>query len=129
MKKKLPYVQSLVLSTYIDCKKRSKKDISDFNNPKDYIKADEEMIRFMLNNTSITNHDSERCFRNVDNAVMSFCHILCPGEWCTRSHCRYNGSGYAYNCSKGTRPVVCKDFKKWREGQKKRAEQESKNGD
>ena len=127
--KRLPYIQSLVLSTYIDCKRRSKKDVSDFNNPNDHIKADEEMIRFMLSNTSITDHDSERCFRSVDNAVSSFCHILCPGEWCTRGHCRYNQSGCAYKCSKGTRPAVCKDFKKWREGQKKRAEQEKQKED
>ena len=47
MGKKLGYVQSLVLSTYIDCKKRTKKDI-EFRNEHDYLKADEEMIRFML---------------------------------------------------------------------------------
>lgn len=52
--KRLPYIQSLVLSTYIDCKRRSKKDVSDFNNPNDHIKADEEMIRFMLSNISPT---------------------------------------------------------------------------
>jgi len=122
MAKKLPYIQSLVLRQYIDCKNRSKKDVSDFNNPADHIKADEEMIRFMLSNTSITDHDSERSFNKVENAISSFCHILCPGEWCTRFHCKHCRSGFAYMCSKGTRPAVCKDFKKWREGQKKRIE-------
>lgn len=120
MNKKLSYIQSLALSKYIDCKNRSKKDVSDFNNPADHIKADEEMIRFMLSNTSITDHDSERCFDKVNNAIESFCHILCPGEWCTRGHCKHCRSGYAYNCANGTRPAVCKDFKKWREGQKKK---------
>ncbi|MBP5425109.1 MAG: hypothetical protein J6Y33_03435 [Prevotella sp.] len=129
MAKRLPYIQGLVLSTYIDCKKRSKKDVSDFNIPNYHIKADEEMIRFMLSNTSITDHDSERSFRSVDSAVSSFCHILCPGEWCTREHCLHHQSGFAYNCGKGTRPAVCKDFKKWREGQKKRAEKKESKED
>ena len=122
MRKRLPYIQQLVLSQYISCKQRSKKDISDFNNPNDHFRADEELVRFMLSNSSVTDHESERSFRSISSAIDCACHLMCPGEWCTRGHCRYNGSGYAYNCSKGTRPAVCKDFKKWREGQKQRAE-------
>jgi len=122
IKKRLPHIQDLVLRQYIDCKKRSKKDISDFNSPDDHFKADEAMVYFMLSNTSITDHDSERSFDTISSAIDKLCNILCPGEWCTRGHCCHCRSGYVYNCAKGTRPAVCKDFKKWREGQKKRAE-------
>ena len=121
MGKKLGYVQSLVLSTYIDCKKRTKKDI-EFRNEHDYLKADEEMIRFMLENSSITDHHTDNAFDEVKNAVMLFCRKLCPGQWCNRSHCQYCRSGSAYNCSKGTRPSVCKDYKRWQEKKKAREE-------
>lgn len=122
MSKRLGFAQRYTYSMYIDCKKRSKKDTSDFNNPDDRFKADEKLIEFMVKNSSITDGDpeSDRCFHNVNKAITTICKQLCPGEWCTRGHCRHNGSGYAYNCSKGTRPAICKDFKKWREGQAKR---------
>lgn len=125
MSKRLKTAQRYLYSQYIDCKKRSKKDISEIFNPNDTFKADEKLIEFMLVNSSITDSDpnSVRCFRNVDKAINTICKQLCPGEWCTRGHCLYHGSGYAYNCYKGTRPAVCKDFKKWREGQAKREAQ------
>lgn len=110
---------------YIDCKKRSKKDVSDFRNDNDNVKADEKLVWFMVSNCSLTDtdSDSERCMRNVSNAIDTICKQLCPGEWCTRGHCQFCRSGYAYHCAKGTRPKVCADFKKWREGQKKREAQ------
>lgn len=109
---------------YVDCKRRTKKDIS-FRDAK----ADEELVRFMLENSSQIEHDSERSLTETCSAIYNMCKKLCPGEWCTRGHCLHCGSGYAYNCSKGTRPAVCKDFKKWREGQAKRKAEQSKNND
>lgn len=114
--KRLGTNQCYVLSEYIDCKKRTKKDIT-FRDGKD----DVELVRFMLENSSQTEWDGERSLSETRQAIHNMCKKLCPGEWCTRGHCMYCRSGHAYNCGKGTRPAVCKDFKKWRECQKERA--------
>lgn len=131
MSKKVGYAQRLLYNQYIDCKRRSQKDLSEFINPNDNVKADEELIWLLLKNCSITdgNPESPRCFSNVDKAIDTICKILCPGEWCTRGHCQHCRSGHAYNCANGTRPAVCKDFKKWREGQKKRETNKAENNE
>jgi hypothetical protein len=115
MNKKLGYCQKLVFLTYLDCKKRTKKAI-DFPRDKSVgLTADEELVRFILNNSSITEHDGERSFQNVSSAIDVMCKQLCPGQWCTRRHCKYYDSAGAYSCSK-TRPAVCKEYKKYIEG-------------
>lgn len=119
MSKKLGINQYYLLSQYISCKKRTKKDIS-FRDSK----ADEELVRFMLENSSQTEDKGERSLYATRQAINNICMKLCPGEWCARGHCIHCRSGYAYNCSKGTRPAVCKEFKKWREGQKARQEKQ-----
>lgn len=118
--KKLGYPQSLVFYTYLDCKKRTKKKISI---PKDveHLTDDEKLIRFMLENSSITENKDERAFHNVRNAIDVACKQLCPGTWCSRSHCEFYSSSSAYNCSK-TRPTVCKVYKKYIEDRKIREE-------
>ena len=115
----LSYIQLLTLREYQDCKRRTRKQI-EFRNEK----ADEELVRFMLENSSQTDHDTERAFDKTSSAIHLICLKMCPGEWCSRGHCQFCRSGYAYRCSKGLRPAICKDFKKWREGQAKRKKDE-----
>lgn len=112
---KLGTNQWYVFSQYVSCKKRTKKNIS-FRDSK----ADEELVKFMLENSSQTEDKGERSLSETRQAIDNICKKLCPGEWCTCGHCQHCRSGYAYQCSNGTRPAVCKKFKKWREGQKKR---------
>lgn len=107
----------------MDCKRRTKKDI-DFKGDRDNYQADVKLVRFMLENSSQTDHETERAFDKTSSAIHLICLKLCPGEWCSREHCTFCRSGYAYRCAKGLRPAICKDFKKWREGQVKRKKDE-----
>lgn len=108
MKTDLGYPQYLQFLTYLDCKKRTKKEIEFQENNKN----DEVLVRSILGNSSITDRSSERSFHRVSDAIDVMCKQLCPGQWCTRSHCKYYSSHSAYNCSK-TRPKLCKEYAKY----------------
>lgn len=95
--------------TYLDCKKRTKKVIKFPREPKG-ISHDEELVHFMLENSSITEMKGERSFHRVCEAIDTMCKQLCHGQWCTRSHCKFYSRRRAYNCA-NTRPSVCKDYK------------------
>lgn len=113
MKNKLGYPQKLLLRLYKSCKGRSKRHLA-MNNPNDSFHSDEELINFMLENTSITDDDanSSRCYHKTADAILNLCRNMCPGEWCTRSHCRNHDGGEAYYCTK-TRPAVCREYKEY----------------
>lgn len=122
MKTDLGYPQYLQFLTYLDCKKRTKKQL-DFR-PND--KNDEVLVRAILANSSITEREGERSFSRVYDAVEIMCKQLCPGQWCTRSHCKNYSSRSAWNCSK-TRPKVCKEYAKYIEKKKKREQEKKEN--
>lgn len=118
--KKLGHPQHLMFCTYLDCKKRTKKKIT-FPKDTTHLTDDEKLVRFMLESSSIVEQDGERAFQNVRDAVNVACKQLCPGTWCSRSHCEYYSSSSAYNCNK-TRPSVCKVYKKYIEDKRIRDE-------
>lgn len=118
MKQKLGHIQNILFALYKDCKARSRKRL-EMNNVHDTFHSDEELIRFMLGNTSIVDSCSERSYHKTRDAISNICHQMCPGVWCTRYHCRYNDSRKAYNCGK-TRPAVCQDYKKYIDKKTKR---------
>ncbi len=110
--------QEIQFKTYLDCKKRTKKKIGLDVHPTKKT-SDERLIFFLLDNSSIVEHESERSFSRVADAVQVACRQMCPGQWCTRSHCESFSSSHAYHCTR-TRPAVCKIYKKYIEGQKER---------
>lgn len=112
--------QHIIWLTYLDCKKRSKKNI-DIPRKEPYLTDDEKLVHFMLENSSITECKSERSFSKVADAIDIMCKQFCPGQWCTRSHCKNYSSRYAYNCMK-TRPSVCKEYKTYIDKKKIRKE-------
>lgn len=118
--KNLGTPQYIVWLQYLDCKKRTKKDIQFPKESKGYT-DDERLVRFMLENSSITECDNERAFHRVADAIYIACKQLCPGQWCTRSHCKYYSSRSAYKCSK-TRPKVCKEYANFIENKRLREE-------
>lgn len=117
---KLGYPQRIMFDTYLDCKRRTKKNIEFPKEPKG-MSHDEELVYFMLDNSSIIEREGERSFHRVSDAIDIMCKQLCPGQWCTRSHCKNYNSHRAYNCNK-TRPVVCKEYKVYTEKKKLREE-------
>lgn len=65
-------------------------------------------------------HEAKREF----NLLLAHCRKLkqlCPGQWCTRSHCQYYSSKKAYNCVL-IRPKICKEYTKYMERKKERNE-------
>lgn len=74
MKTDLGYPQYLQFLTYLDCKKRTKKQL-DFR-PND--KNDEVLVRAILANSSITEHEGERSFSRVYDAVEIMCKSFVP---------------------------------------------------
>ncbi len=117
MKNKLGHAQSLRYRTYLDCKKRTRKDVGFYS--KDH--NDEILVRSILANSSTHefNNDSERSFSRVDETIDTICKFLCPGQWCDRRHCENYSSSSAWNCMK-TRPNVCKVYAKYIEKKKER---------
>jgi hypothetical protein len=73
--------------------------------------------------TSSTLDNGNRNFRETANAIQLINERLCPGDWCTRSHCNEYSSHHAYYCRK-TRPKVCKIYKKYIEKQRIRKEKQ-----
>lgn len=108
MKKKLGKPQRLLLATYLDCKKRTKKQIGFRSNDTN----DEILVRSIIASSSIMDDSSERSYHRVYEAVDLICKHLCPGQWCTRKHCQHYSSRSAWNCNK-TRPSVCKEYAKY----------------
>lgn len=117
--KHLGIPQHIIWLTYLDCKKRSKRNINIPRKVDLYLTDDEKLVRFMLENSSITEQDSERSYSKVADAINIICKLLCPGQWCTRSHCINYSRRSAYNCTK-TRPTVCKEYKNYVEKKKQR---------
>ena len=123
MRHSLPYIQSICLALYINCKARSKKDHGLPLHQKDKpLTPDEELVHFMLANSSITDHDpfSPRSFNTVNKAIHNTCRTLCPGEWCSRTHCVSYSSRCAYFCRDGKKPSTCKVFKTYIQKKKER---------
>lgn len=120
--KNLGLPQYNVFFTYLDCKRRTKKEI-EFPKDAGRLSDDAKLVRFMLENSSITDRESERSFSHVADAINIMCKQLCPGQWCTRSHCKNYSRKHAYNCTK-TRPSVCKEYKAYIEKKKLREEKE-----
>lgn len=120
--KKLGTPQHIVWVRYLDCKKRTKKNIQ-FPKVSNGYTDDERLVRFMLENSSITESNNERAFRKVADAIDIACKQLCPGQWCIRSHCKYYSSKCAYNCSK-TWPKVCNEYAKYIENKRSREERD-----
>jgi len=114
MEPKLGAVQRIQYNLYLDCKERTKK-----KNPFGAGRNDEILIRTILANSSILEQGTERAFQEVRDAVHLICKQLCPGTWCTRSHCKHHNRGSAFYCTK-TRPKVCKEYKKYIEKKKER---------
>ena len=116
MRHHLPHVQSICLDTYIDCKRRSKKHHGLPLHQTGYgLTDDERLIYLMLENSSITesNPDSPKCFTEVDRAIHRINMTLCPGQWCTRGHCKAFSGHCAYNCRAGKKPAICKEYKEY----------------
>jgi hypothetical protein len=112
----LGYPQSILLAQFNDCAERTKKKV-DVSNA-------EELIYFMLDTSSITAHPNreageDRSYSSTFEMIRLINHRLCPGQWCTRGHCKNYDSGAAYYCKK-TRPKVCKDYAKYIEGVERR---------
>ena len=130
MKHGLPFIQSICLNLYISCKARSKKAHGlPLHEPGKGLTPDEELIHFMLRNSSITDQDSSspRSFNTVNKAIHNTCKTLCPGPWCTRIHCKSYSGHCAYNCGAGKKPSICKEYKSYIEKKKERdARKESK---
>ena len=120
MKTDLGKPQYLEYLTYLDCKKRTKKQVGLCDKDKN----DEVLVRTILANSSIVEHENERSYSRVYDAVDLICKQLCPGQWCTRRHCQHYSSSSAWNCAK-TRPAVCKIYKKYIEKQKINRERSS----
>jgi hypothetical protein len=76
------------------------------------IETAEDLMRYMLATCSIVEHDGNRSFGKTADAVDLICRRLCPGEWCTRTHCANYSTGVAYSCIE-TRPAVCKLYKQY----------------
>lgn len=125
MMKKLGTPQHILWLRYLDCKERTKKKVGLPIN-ETIISDDETLIHFLLENSSIVERNNERAFSSVGDAINLICKQLCPGQWCTRSHCKHHNSRYAYYCTK-TRPSVCKDFKKYIAGIEERKKKNSQN--
>ena len=100
--------QYLEYLTYLDCKKRTKKQVGLCDKDKN----DEVLVRTILANSSIVEHENERSYSRVYDAVDLICKQLCPGQWCDRCHCEHYSSVSAWNCCK-TRPKVCKEYAKY----------------
>lgn len=115
---KLGYPQRIMFNTYLDCKKRTKKNIPFPKEPKG-MSDDEKLVYFMLENSSIIERESERSYHRVYSAIDIMCKQLCPGQWCNRTHCQNHSSKHAYNCNV-TRPKVCKEYAKYIEGVEER---------
>jgi len=115
--KKLASAQLHVYWRYLDCKKRTKKNIP-FKN-EERMTDDEKLIHFMLENSSILEQDNEKSYRDVSDSINIMCKQLCPGQWCIREHCKFYSSSCAYYCLK-TRPSVCKVYKKYIDNKKLR---------
>ncbi len=107
--------QHITWLCYLDCKERTKKKIG-LPVHETIISDDEKLVRFMLENSSIVEHKGERAYSRVSDAIDLICKQLCPGQWCTRSHCKNWSSRHAYHCTK-TRPSVCQEYKKYIEKQ------------
>lgn len=118
--KKLGHVQSIQYELYLNCRERTKRNTGLLQERQ--VEDDQKLIRFILENSSIVERGGERAFRNVGNAIDVICKQLCPGQWCTRSHCKEYGLRFAYHCSK-TRPAVCKEYKKYIDKQQAKKEE------
>lgn len=116
--KTLSTPQGIQFSIYLDCKKRTKKKTGLISRTSGYT-DDEKLIHFLLENSSVLDRESERSFSDIASAIHLICKNLCPGQWCTRGHCKNYSSGSAYFCNQ-TRPSVCKLYKAYVEKQEKR---------
>lgn len=101
-KKKLGYPQRILLNQYIDCVGRTKKDID--------LSGTWKLVSFMLEESSIVQSEGSMSFQRTADAISLINRKLCPGKWCTRTHCTNYSSHSAWNCRK-TRPSICKIYK------------------
>lgn len=121
--KRLPAVQRILLCRYLDCRDRTRRK-KEFPVHEIRPSDDERLIRFILENSSVTQSEGECAYQLVADSVNLICKQLCPGKWCTRSHCEMWSSRHAYNCTK-TRPSICADYKKYIANKKEREEKKN----
>ena len=93
-------IQRVIYDCYTDCVSRTKRKVN----------LSGDVVYFMLDTCSIAERDGNTSYEKTYDAVNLICHRLCPGEWCTRTHCKNYSLHYAYHCNK-TRPSVCKGYK------------------
>lgn len=75
--KSLGTPQHIMWLTYLDCKKRTKKEIK-FPKETKGISHDEELVHFMLENSSITERQGERSYHRVYDAIDVICSNFAP---------------------------------------------------
>lgn len=108
---RLGKIQRVTLNAFEDCLKRTRK--------RSPLEKSVDLIELMLKESSILDHDTDRSYRRVADAVRLMSKKLCPGTWCTRTHCNNYSSSSAYNC-RTTEPKRCKVYKKYIEDKAKR---------
>lgn len=104
-------VQRVIYDCYTDCVERTKKNVN----------LGDDVVYFMLDTCSVLERDGNKSYSKTFDAVSLICHRLCPGQWCTRTHCKEYSRHHAYHCRK-TRPAVCKEYKAYIEKKKLREE-------
>ena len=111
--KNLSTVKQFMFDLYRNCKLRSKKDhrLPPTNKDSYILTPDEQLIHFMLENSSQTAEDDQRSLYMTNRAIWNICYKLCPGKWCDRSHCKSYSGRCAYHCGTGRKPSSCKEYK------------------
>lgn len=94
------YPQKVQLMQHEDCIIRSRKNIV----------FDSNLAYWLLKNSSTHNES----FQKAAEILRYINHLICPGDWCNRNHCRNFSGRCAYNCRE-TRPKVCKEYVKYNE--------------
>ena len=108
---KLGKPQRITLDEFEDCLKRTRK--------RSPVEKSVDLMELMLKESSILDYDTDRAYCRVADAVRLISKKLCPGIWCTRTHCKHYSTRYAYSC-KVTEPSRCKVYKKYIEDKAKR---------
>jgi hypothetical protein len=107
--------QHIAYLRFLDCLKRTKRK----QGYKTDFKQSGDLIYGVLGNSSVVEHDSERSYQRVCDAVGIIQKFLCPGVWCCRSHCENHCTRSAYNCTT-KRPAICKEYADYRKKQIKK---------
>lgn len=110
--------QRIILNEFEDCLKRTRK--------RSPVEKSIDLIELMLKESSILDYDTDRAYHRVAGAIQLINKKLCPGIWCTRTHCKHYSTRRAYSC-KVTEPSRCKIYKKYIEDKAKREASKKEN--